>query len=179
MLNPHQTTLILVDVQGNLARAMPESQHLIQNIQRCIKAAQVLEIPIIWIEQYPEGLGETIPELKQLFPEQLPLIKTTFGCMSNPRISDALTQCGRTQLLVCGIETHVCVYQSVIQMLEAGYEVELITDAVGSRDPTNKQLAIAKMEAKGAGLSSTEMWIFEATKDAKSPFFKEILKIVK
>ena len=110
MLNPHQTTLILVDVQGNLARAMPESQHLIQNIQRCIKAAQVLEIPIIWIEQYPEGLGETIPELKQLFPEQLPLIKTTFGCMSNPRISDALTQSGRTQLLVCGIETHVCVY---------------------------------------------------------------------
>lgn len=179
MLNPHQTALILVDVQGNLARAMPENQHLIKNIQSCIKAAQVLDIPIVWIEQYPEGLGETIAELKELLPEQMPLRKTTFGCMSNPSISEALAQLGRQQLLVCGIETHVCVYQSVMQMFETGYEVELITDAVGSRDPANKQLAIAKMQTKGASLTSTEMWIFEATKDAKSPLFKDILKIVK
>lgn len=179
MLNPQQSALILVDVQGNLARAMPENKRLIKNIQSSIKAAQVLDIPIVWIEQYPEGLGETVAELKELLPDQVPLTKTTFGCMANAGINEVLAQLGRKQLLVCGIEAHVCVYQSVIQMLETGYEVELITDAVGSRDPANKQLAIAKMQAKGASLTSTEMWIFEATQDAKSPLFKDILSIVK
>lgn len=179
MLDPNNTALVLIDVQGSLAKNMPERELLFNNLIRNIKAAQLLAIPVIWLEQYPEGLGETIPELATLLNDQSPLRKTTFGCLSTPEIADIIDNLGCNQLVVCGIEAHICVYQSVIQLLNAGYQVELITDAIASRNPSNKTLAIEKMESKGVALTSTEMWIFEVTQDARSPLFKEILNIIK
>lgn len=178
MLNPQTTALLVIDVQGNLARSVDSSEQLIANIRRCILAANILNVPIIWIEQYPQGLGETVPEIAELLSQQV-LTKTTFSCCGSDQVMDELSRLDRKQLLVCGIETHVCVYQSVAELLQRGYQVELITDAVSSRTIQNRELGINKMTSLGAGITSTEMAIFELTGDSAADCFRDILPLVR
>ena len=179
MLNPQHAALVLIDVQGNLAQAMADKQRLIANLQSCIKVAQVLNIPIVWIEQYPEGLGETISELKELLPGQAPLSKTTFGCLSNARISEAISRLGRQQLLVCGIEAHVCVLQTTFDLLAAGFQVFVPADAVGSRSRLDWQIGLDRMAGAGAVITTTESVMFEWCERSDTPEFKQISKLVK
>lgn len=179
MLTVDNSALIVIDVQGKLAQLMDDKENVFVNIGRMIKGAQVLGIPILWTEQYPEGLGMTIPQLASLMTKNTPLVKDTFSCWGDDKFVNALKASGRKGVFLTGIETHVCVYQTARDLLAKGFEVELVVDAVSSRTAANRELGIARMKDMGAGVIGTEMALFELLRVAKGDKFKEILRIVK
>ncbi|MCS7012231.1 MAG: hydrolase [Chloroherpetonaceae bacterium] len=179
MLEQSQTALIVIDVQGKLATLMHDRETLFANLRRLIQGAKLLGIPIVLTEQYPQGLGETAPELKALMPDVSPITKMSFSCCGEVRFLDALRALQRRQMLVAGIESHICVYQTVRDLLREGYEVEVVADAVSSRSAENRALGLSRMKDMGATLTSTEMSLFELLREAGTPVFKEISKLVK
>jgi nicotinamidase-related amidase len=179
MLTRNNTALIVIDVQGKLARLMHEKEALFQNLQRLIKGAQALHIPILWTEQNPEGLGPTIPEIAGLLSEATPSPKISFSCCGDDSFTQKLKATGRKQFLIAGIETHICVYQTARDLLNDSYGVEVVVDAVSSRTQANKEIGLEKMRDAGARMTSTETALYELLQVAKGDQFKEILKIVK
>jgi len=179
MLNAENAVLVVVDIQGKLASLMHKKEDFYNNVVRMIKAAGVLDIPILWNEQLPDKLGETIPEIKEALSGNSPMIKESFSCCGNDGFVGKLDGTGRKQILLVGMETHICVYQSAIDLLDAGYDVHLIADAVSSRIPENIHIGIHAMHDAGAKISSVEMSLFEMLKVAKGDQFKQIIKIVK
>lgn len=179
MLDEHDAGLLIIDVQGKLARMMHDSEAMIANIRRMIRACQILSVPIVWIEQYPQGLGETVEELSELLVDLTPHIKSTFSVCDCESTLQPLEASGRKQWMVCGIEAHICVYQTVVGMLQRAYQVEVISDAVSSRAASNHQLALQKMHEHGAGISSVEMAVYELLKDSARPEFKAMLPLMK
>ena len=179
MLELNSTILIVIDVQGKLAQLMYEKDVLFNNLQKIIKGIQVLDIPIIWNEQIPEKLGPTILEIKNLLSDMKPLAKISFSCCGNENFRKKLETLNRKQVLVIGIETHVCVYQTVMDLLKLGYDVHVVADAVSSRTLENKQIGLEKMKELGANLTTVEMALFELLKVAEGVNFKEIIGIVK
>jgi nicotinamidase-related amidase len=180
MLNLNNTALVVIDVQGKLAQLMSHKETLFDNLQKIIKGAQVLELPIIWNEQLPEKLGPTTSEIADLLANTTqPIAKSSFSCCGNPPFMDALKATQRKQVLLTGIETHVCVYQTCRDLLDLGYEVQVVSDAVSSRSPENRQIGLERMHEAGATLTSTEMALFELLRVAEGPRFKEITRIVK
>ena len=179
MLDCEQTMLIVVDVQGNLAQLMHEKDALFRNLKILIKSASILELPIVWVEQIPEKLGATTPEVAELLTGFTPIAKSTFSCYDEPRFAQAVAGANRKQILMAGIEAHICVYQTSCGLIEHGYEVQVVTDAVSSRKLENKQVGLAKMHSAGVGLTSTEMALFELMRDAKHARFRDVVKLVK
>ena len=179
MLETDNTALVIVDVQGRLAQHMADREALFGNLQRMVKGALALELPILWVEQLPGKLGPTIPEVAELLPGHRPIAKSSFSCAQNPEFNAALAQAGRRQLLLVGMEAHVCVYQSAVDLVQASYEVEVVADAVGSRSADNRAAGLRKMQARGVGLSSTEMALFELLGDAGHPAFRDIQALLK
>jgi len=179
MLATDDTVLLIVDVQGKLAHLMHEKDILVDNIRKTIKGAQVLEIPIIVTEQYPEGLGSTIPEVAGLFENPDTISKTSFSCCGDGRFMQILNDLHPENVLVAGIETHVCVYQTVRDLLKANYAVQIIADAVSSRTKFNKQIGLKKIIKAGAEITSVETVLFEMLREAGGEKFKKILEIVK
>jgi nicotinamidase-related amidase len=180
MLTTANTVLIIIDIQGKLAHLMFQKETLFANAEKIIQGAQVLEIPIIWTEQVPEKLGPTIPELAGLLAESVrPISKACFSCCDQPSFMAELAALDRRQVLLAGIETHICVYQTALDLLQAGYEVQVVADAVSSRTAENRQLGLQRMQAAGAILTSTEMALFELLRVAAGPKFKAINQIVK
>jgi len=179
MLRIDQTVLVIVDVQGKLARLVHRSEALLASIQKLIKGAQVLEIPILWTEQYPEGLGPTVPEVAGLLSGIQPISKRSFSCAGCEPFMQALEATNRRQVLLAGVEAHVCVYQTAVDLLERGYEVQVVADAVSSRSVQDRQIALAKIKDAGGSLTSTEAALFELLRVAEGAKFKEILKIIK
>lgn len=179
MLTTDNTALVLVDVQGKLAQMMPERETLFANLQIMVSGARLLQLPVLWAEQNPQKLGGTIPELTALLPDQQPFSKMSFSCAGAEGFSAALHKAGRKQLLVMGIEAHVCVYHTVLDLLAQGYEVEVVEDAIGSRVASNKQVAVRKLCARGAGLTSTEMSLFELLGSAEHPAFRQVQALFK
>ncbi|MBW8002054.1 MAG: hydrolase [Planctomycetes bacterium] len=179
MLDIESCCLVVVDVQGKLAQLMYEKQILFKNIRILIQAAKILDIPIVYCQQKPEALGPTIPEIAELLTDIEPVNKISFSCCGDEKFSQTIQNLNRRQILLCGIETHVCIYQTVADLITKGCHVELIADAVSSRTKENKQLAIARMGAAGIAINSTEMALFELLKTAAHPKFKQIAKLVK
>ena len=179
MLTLDQTVLVLVDVQGKLAQVMYERDRLFGALEKLVKGAQALGIPIIWLEQNPGRMGPTISELQALLSAGKPIAKMSFSCCGDPAFNAKLESLGRKQALVAGIEAHVCIYQTVRDLLARGYEVEVVSDAVSSRTASNLQVALDKFRACGAGVTSVEMAFFELLRTADHPAFKQILSIVK
>lgn len=179
MLSPEKTVLLVVDVQGKLAHAMHDKDALFSNLQKIIRGAQVLAVPIIVTEQNPEGLGPTITEIAPLLGTIRPISKLNFSCCANEQFMRELESLGRSQILLTGIETHICVYQTAVGLLDRGYEVQVVADAVASRTPENKAIGLDRVKDAGAKLTSTEMALYELLQIAEGPKFKEILKIVK
>jgi nicotinamidase-related amidase len=179
MLAKETTILVVIDVQGNLAHAMVEKETLFENVKKLIQGARLLEIPIIVTEQYPKGLGPTIPELLSLLPDVQPVSKVAFSCCGEAAFLNALEGANRNQVLVAGIETHVCVYQTTRDLLRRGYEVEIVADAVSSRKASDREIGLARMRDLGARLGSVEMVLFELMQEAGGATFKELQKIVK
>jgi nicotinamidase-related amidase len=179
MLRPDDVVLIVIDVQDKLTRVMYQRDQMLDNLQRLIRGIQVLGVPIIVTEQYPQGLGATVPEVSQLLVSLDPLPKLSFSCCGDESFVKRLQALGRRQTLVAGIESHVCVYQSVSDLIGSGYEVQVVTDAVSSRTPENRITGFTLMTSKGAMLTSTEAALFELLKIAKGSEFKTISHIVR
>lgn len=179
ILTVENAVLVVIDFQERLARVMHQREKLIDNTQRLIKGIQVLGIPIIATEQYPQGLGPTIPEVSQVWSNVQPIPKLSFSCCGDERFLKELKAQNRKQVLVAGIESHVCVYQTAIDLLDSGYEVQVVTDCVSSRTPENREIGLQRMNCAGARLTSTETALFELLRVAKGDKFKEISRIVK
>ncbi len=179
MLDKNNVVLVIIDVQGKLFQIMHKKNDLFENLEKMIRGAKVLDIPIIWNEQLPEKLGETAPEIKSLLTDFEPVIKECFSCWGDQNFVMKLKNLNRKQVLVVGIETHVCVYQTTADLLKQGYEVHVVTDAVSSRTKSDKKRGLEKMKDLGAQLTSVEMALFEMLEIASGPQFKQIIKIVK
>ncbi len=179
MLEIKKCCLVVVDVQGKLAQLMHDKNLLFENIQILIKAAKILDVPIVWCQQCPQALGPTVPEIAELLAGNEPIDKASFSCCGDERFNSKLSELGRQQILLCGIEAHVCIYQTAVRLQQTGREVTVIADAVSSRTPENKQIGIERMTAEGANISSTEMALFELLKTAKHEKFKDIAGLIK
>lgn len=177
MLNREEALLAVIDIQGNLYLAMDEKEFLLANTAKLIKGINILEIPIILTEQLK--IGPTIPELARLMPDVKPIIKNSFSCCGDAQFLEALIASGKKQVLVCGIEAHVCAYQTSMDLMERGYEVYVVADAVSSRTAGNREIGIQKLLASGAILTSTEMALFELLKTATDPKSKDLFRIIK
>jgi len=174
-----KSCLVVVDVQGKLAQLMSERERLFKNIQILIKAAKILDIPIIWCQQFPEGLGETVSEIAELMCDIEPINKVSFSCCGDEGFNIRLEEVGREHVILCGIESHVCIYQTASDLYKRGYEVSVIGDAVSSRTAENKTIALERMRNEGIIISSTEMVVFELLRTAEHPKFREVAKLVK
>jgi len=179
MLDTQNCCLVVVDVQGKLAQLMHGKQALFKNIRILIKAAKILNIPILWCQQCPDVLGPTVPEIAQLLTDNEPVNKVVFSCYGAEQFNIRLNELARQQVLLCGIETHVCIYQTAVDLLRKGFSVDVIADAVSSRTPENKQIAINRMAAERINISCTEMALFELLRTAKHPQFKQIASLIK
>ena len=179
MLTVTDSVLLVVDVQEKLFRLMYQKEQLADNLQRLIKGIQVLEVPILVTEQYPQGLGPTIPEIATLLTAVKPYPKVNFSCCGDAAFMQAFQQLHRKQVLIAGIESHICVYQTAADLIAAGYEVYAVGDAVSSRTQQNRDTGIKMMIQLGAKLTSTEAVLFELLKVAKGEKFKAISQIVK
>ncbi len=179
MLEIEKSCLVVVDVQSKLANLMDNKEPLFANVEILIKAAKALEIPILWCQQNPKGLGGTLPQIAELLADSEPIDKFSFSCGGDENFIERLKNSGRKQIILCGIETHVCIYQTAMDLLDKDYEVNLVADAVSSRSAENKQIALKRLSAEGVYLSSTEMTVFELLKTAKHPKFKELAKLIR
>ena len=179
MLDIQKCCLVVVDVQGKLAQLMYNKEGLFSNIQILIKAAKILNIPMIWCQQCPEALGATVTSISELLSDNEPIDKASFSCCAEERFNSKLKGLSRQHVLLCGIEAHVCIYQTAVDLLQKGYDVEVIADAVSSRTPENKQLAITRMQSQGVTVTSVEMALFELLRTAEHPQFKQIAKLIK
>ncbi len=179
MLEIDDTILVVVDVQEKLLPVIHRKEETAANIIKLIRGAQVLEIPLILTEQYPKGLGKTVPEIAELIPGIEPLEKTSFSCYRDAGFRSRLDASGRKQVLICGIECHVCIYQTAIDLKAAGYEVQVVADAVSSRTAENRETGLNLMRQMGVVITGTETALFELLKVAEGDKFKAISRIVK
>ena len=172
-----QYVLLVIDVQDRLIETISEYRSVVRNIQALIKAAQVLGVPILASEQ--EKLGETVPELKSLLLNIVPYRKLSFSCCRESDFMKKLCQMRNRTAIACGIETHICVLQTVLDLLKRRYRVQVVKDASSSHTVTDHETAIERMKNAGAIITSTEATIYELTERAGTEEFKKILEIVK
>jgi len=180
MLDVENTALAVIDVQGKLAGLVHEHEKVLVHIQHFIRASEAFALPILWSEQAPDKIGKTVESIKDvLYPMIKPIHKRSFSCWGSPEYVEHLKKVNRRQILVTGIETHVCVYQTVRDLHRHGYQVHLVADAVSSRHPLDRDLAIARMRDEGITITTTEMAMCELLKTADSAKFKEIVAFIK
>ena len=179
MLDVKQCCLVVVDVQGKLAQLMHGREALFKNIQILIQAAKILDIPILWAQQCPAALGPTVPDIAELLTGNEPINKSAFSCCGDETFNTRLNELSRRQVLLCGIETHVCIYQTAVDLLCKGFAVDVPADAVSSRTLENKQIALQRMAGLGVNISSVEMALFELLRTAEHPKFRQIAKLIK
>lgn len=173
-----QTAVVLIDVQGKLASLMSNSEKSIQKIEQLIKGANVLQLPILWLEQYPKGLGTTVHSIADEINGN-PIEKITFSAWRTDEFKKAIIASNKKKILLCGIEAHICVYQTAKDLQNAGFQVEIVADAVDSRTAEDKQIALARFVQDGIPLTSVEMALFELVEIAQGDQFKQISAIVK
>jgi len=181
-LDPDRSQLIVVDVQGRLARLMHESDTMLRAQRMLIQACRLLEVPVTWAEQLPEKLGKTVDELQEPLAGLTPHAKSSFGCLGDETLREAILAGDneeRDQVLLCGIETHVCVWQTAAALLREGRSVHVIADAVSSRAVVNRDTGIKRLADAGARISNVEMALFELMVDATHPRFREVTKLLK
>lgn|SRR5690625_2664129 len=180
MLTTENTALMLIDYQGRLAQVMYDNESLHENMTKLVKGVNILDVPTIWVEQYPKGLGQTVPEVHELLKtDNEPIAKMDFSACDHEDVQTLMNELNRDKFIVAGIEAHVCVYQTVKQLLSLGKHVEFVQDCISSRTEQNHEVAIDKMMLLGAYPTSVEMVLFELMGSAKHPQFKEISALIK
>lgn len=178
LIDADRSQLLVVDVQARLLPAVAEPEAVLASARILLAAAGELGLPVTVSEQYPAGLGPTVPELTPP-PGTEVLAKTEFSCLRNPVIAGRLAGLGRPHLIVLGLEAHVCVLQTVLQAMVEGFAVFVVADGVSSRRRENRDLALARMRAAGASVISTEMAVFEWLGDARVPAFRALSRLVR
>jgi nicotinamidase-related amidase len=178
MFTVENACLVVIDIQGKLAKIVDESEEVIQNVAKLVQAMHALEVPVLWLEQIPSLLGGTSLEISKHMKGQ-PIVKKAFSAYNDEAFKEAIQASGRTQFILTGIEAHICVYQTARHLKEQGVEVEVVVDAVSSRTKANREIGLAKMQALGILPTSTEMILYELLQTADHPHFKTILKLVK
>lgn len=174
-LEADRTTLVVVDVQEAFRKAIPDFDRIAAATATLIEGAEAIGIPIVISEQYPKGLGETVPEVAEHFPDGVePLEKVVFAASE----AEGFDLEGRDQVLLCGIETHVCVNQTALDLLASGVEVQVAEDAVGSRSDQNRRVGLQKMEGAGAVMTSVETALFELLGRAGTDEFKRVQRLI-
>ncbi|PLX78765.1 MAG: hydrolase [Desulfuromonas sp.] len=179
-IDRHQAVLLVVDVQQKLVPAFPESVYskTLQSIDILVKGAKELKIPTAVTEQYPKGLGNTVPELADASSDTV-IEKMSFGCCGELTFMERLHQLGRSEIIVTGVEAHVCVYQTVLGLLDAGYRVHLVRDAICSRHKQDFLNAVELARSAGAVVSTAETVLFQLLQTAAAPEFKAISKLIR
>jgi nicotinamidase-related amidase len=179
-LDPKRAVLVVVDLQEKLMPAIRARDAIAGNARLLLRLARTLDVPVIATTQYAKGLGPTVPEIARELPGGEPLDKTSFGCFGSDAFCARLEAIrDRSQLLVAGVESHICVMQTVLGALRSGRTVHVASDAVGARGDDNHRIGLARMEAAGAVLSSTEMAVYELLGRSDSAAFKEMLPLLK
>ncbi|HEX5539549.1 MAG TPA: isochorismatase family protein [Methylophilaceae bacterium] len=176
----HQSQLVIIDVQERLAGAMAADavQQVVRNCGILLQAAALLEIPALYTEQYPKGLGPTVPELMPLLAQDMRVQKIVFSCCQEPRFCRRLTS-DRPQVILAGMEAHICILQTALQLQQMGRQVFVAEDAVLSRNASNKANALARLREAGVIISNTESIVFEWLGRAEGDAFKQISRLVR
>jgi nicotinamidase-related amidase len=178
-LERDRSVLVVVDVQEAFRPAVLDFDRVAANVAALVRGARVLDIPVLVSEQYPKGLGRTVPEVSRHLDGIEPVEKLCFSAAGDADFAKRLNESGRDQVLLCGIESHVCVNQTADDLLATGKAVHVARDAVSSRTTENRELGLHKMERAGAVITSVETALFELLRAAGTPEFKEIQKLVK
>ncbi len=180
LINKDNCLLLQIDIQEKLIPAMPEADYITENISKLIQGLKLFKLPIVITEQYPKGLGNTIePLIKALGELYVPIEKTTFSCMKNTSFVEMLENYGKKNIIVVGMESHICVLQTVIQLKEAGYSPIVIEDCICSRKDNDHYIALERMLKESITISSYESILMEICESSDIPEFKAISKIIK
>ncbi len=179
VLTPENSMLLVIDVQEKLVNALDKNV-IVKRVSNLVKSARLLSIPVVVTEQYPKGLGQTVTEVSSEFPENTPIFeKTSFNALEEEGVLDKIKSYNKKQIVICGIETHICVHQTAAALLREGFEVYVVKDACASRNKYEFKQGIELMQANGAKISCVEIVLFEWLKAAKNPCFKEIQALIK
>lgn len=180
MLDRSQSVLVVIDVQEAYRGKTVEHDRMVRGVRRLIDAAQIVGVPILATEQYPKGLGHLVPEVTQGLTADAPVIeKQSLSCCGEPMFVAALTALRRTQILVCGIEAHACVNQTVHDLLDGGFQVHVPYDAISSRSEHDYRIGWEKMVGSGAVATTVETACLEWVRTAAAPEFKSVQKLLK
>jgi nicotinamidase-related amidase len=179
ILKTKQTALLIIDIQEKISAVMLDREFLLKNTVKLIKGCRLLDVPIFITEQYPKGLGPTEKEIVEALGDTLPMQKMTFTCCGAEELLPALKKKAIKQVVIAGIEAHVCVQQTALDLLACGYQVHILRDAVSSRRTTDAETALARLQNAGAVISTTEAALFELLERAGTPQFKEVSQLVK
>lgn len=180
ILNKEDSIVMIIDVQEKLLNAVFNKASLEKKATTLANTAKILEIPVIVTEQYPKGLGATVETLKEVLPENTQYFeKTAFSALENNDVLEALKNSGKKQVVIFGIETHICVSQTTNALIQDGFEVSVIRDACGSRSELEYSAGLERMKDNGAHVLTTEIALFEWLKGAKHPKFKEVQMLIK
>lgn len=174
-LDRASAVLLIIDIQEKLLPVIHDGERVVRNVERLIRGAHVLGVPVMVTEQYVKGLGATVAPLRQALNDTVGYQPVEKSCFS----AHGCVAIERRQVIVAGVETHVCVYQTVLDLLGAGHEVTIVADAVSSRTAENREIALQRLVAEGAKLSSTEMALFELTVTSGTDEFRAISKLIK
>lgn len=179
MLTIQKTALLVVDIQDRLFPHIYMKDELVKNLQMLIRGAQILEIPIIYSEHAPDKIGKTIPEITQRLTDLKPISKITFSCCADSVFMQKLSELSKKSILIAGIETHICVYQTAMDLVNLGHEAQVVSDCVSSRTAHNKVIGLERIKEAGASLTSVETVLCELLKVTQGEKFSEILKLLK
>ena len=179
LLTREGTVLVVIDVQEKLFVKVEEKEQVAENICKLIRFAEILGIPIVITEQYPKGLGPTIPEIRELTSTIKPIEKVEFSCLASSAFRERLAGIHAKNLVLTGIEAHICVAQTAIEAVMNGYRAYVVYDAISSRRREDKTVAVERMKQQGAIIITTEMLMYEILRKAGTPEFKKILELVK
>ena len=177
-----QSALVIVDIQDKLAPAMPPDgrREVLATVQALLTAADELSVPVVATEQYPKGLGETVSDVSDHFPENAQVVsKDTFSCCGEQGFTDALAATGRNQVVIVGMEAHVCVVQTAVELLEAGFTPFVVADGVCSRRPAHKANALDRLRAAGVVVTNVESTLFEWLQRAGTDEFRKLSKLIR
>jgi isochorismate hydrolase len=175
----HRSLLLIVDIQERLAAAMDERDAMIRNSVILLQAATEMRVPILASEQYPQGLGHTVPELGHRLSGEDVVSKVEFSCWQNRPLRERIAASGKDQVIVAGIEAHVCVLETALDLRKAGKEVFVVADAVASRRVESREMALRRLSANEVEIVTTEMVVLEWLGSAASPSFKTISKLIR
>lgn len=174
LIHPDKSCLLLIDIQEKLAPAIDQGERLIDNCCWLTDIATRLHLPILVSEQYPKGLGHTVEALRKRVPSEQVFEKLAFSCASEPACADAISALKPAQVIIAGMEAHVCVLQTALELMQQAREVFVVEDCVGSRDPANKAAALARLRQNGAQIVTREMVAFEWLRRAGDDRFRQI-----